>query len=600
MTSMVSEDHEDIDDPAVLDIGLDLTEEEILDAMGDVDDMNLDEDISVIGADGEKDEGSPLNLNHDSNNENSNDDIDVEYNSDDKEINEIIDEQNQENYDQANREETEVRPEPPSTISQVDEILKKVYGIVKPICESVYISCEWKRSIKDQSGFIKVFNPMTDMYSTFFPLLHLIIYDRDGSLFIKLFYQQCKLFKKSEVKDALSRLNKSEEYIAIVTILASFISELSLNKYQPCQGTIEQSEIEVKNISNPRNQIQIIQNLLTEKQGNRKVYRTMNCNLLTEKGNNKCSECSTCYYEIFEQAHILFSSQIMGVLRDSRLKGMTFNDIFQSLFSRYYKHRKKSPQFVALIQETLIKDESFKEDRKEGVTYWKSKYLAISSKNKAREKIILGHPLTSIKDSKNINNEQNTNSVPKDKIPFYNGNAGQKKWILPEKANPLEYITAIEKIVRPPLPSLQNNHLVKNGFGDKVSVQGQDLQKPIHAHVLSRVVMKKNEKNKQQPQSTEKMPFQSSSQQATFNPDNVPGPTVRPVINLNSIFERGHSKPKLIGREVFLSTVATLQSPSHNSVPEKEQQNKGKHIENTLLNQARIVSTKTGNVVKYW
>ena len=255
MTSMVSEDHEDIDDPAALDIGLDLTEEEILDAMGDVEDMNLDEDISVIGADGEKDEGSPLKLkNPDSNNENSNDDMDAE-------INEIIDEQNQQNDDQANREETEVRPEPMSTFSQVDEILKKVYGIVKPICESVYISCEWKRSIKDQSGFIKVFNPMTDMYSPFFPLLHLIIYDRDGSLFIKLLYQQCKLFKKSEVKDALSRLNKSEEYIAIVTILASFISELSLNKYQPCQGTVEQSEIEVKNISNPRNQIQVIQNL---------------------------------------------------------------------------------------------------------------------------------------------------------------------------------------------------------------------------------------------------------------------------------------------------------------------------------------------------
>ena len=114
------------------------------------------------------------------------------------------------------------------------------------------------------------------------------------------------------------------------------------------------------------NQNQIIQNLLTEKQGNRKVYRTMNCNLLTEKGNTKCSECSACYYEIFEQVHILFSSQIMGVLRDSRLKGMTFNDIFQRLSSRYYKHRKKSPQFVALIQETLIKDESFKEYRKEG------------------------------------------------------------------------------------------------------------------------------------------------------------------------------------------------------------------------------------------
>ena len=144
MTSMVSEDHGDIDDPAALDIGLDLTEEEILDAMGDVDDMNLDEDISVIAADGEKDEGSPLKLkNPDSNNENSNDDIDAEYKSDDKEINE----QNQENYDQANREETEVRPEPLSTISHVDEILKKVYGIVKPICESVYISCEWKRSI---------------------------------------------------------------------------------------------------------------------------------------------------------------------------------------------------------------------------------------------------------------------------------------------------------------------------------------------------------------------------------------------------------------------------------------------------------------------
>ena len=586
---MISEDHEDIDDPTSLDLGLELTEEEIFDAMGDDDDMDIDEEVSVIEADGEKDQGSTLLENPESTNENSNenskDDKGAEFNSDDNEIIEVTDEQKQENCDQANRDETEIRPVPLATTSPVDEILKKVYGIVKPICESVDISCEWKRSSTDHSGFIKVFNPKTDEYSPFFPLLHLIIYDSDGSLFIKLFYQQCKVFKKSEVKDALSRLNKSEEYIAIVTILASFISELSLNKYQPCQGTFDQNTIkDVKNM--PRNNP--FQNLLAEKQGNRMVYRTMNCNLLAERGNTKCSQCSEIYSVLFGQTHSLYSAQIMEVMKNSRMERMTFYEIVQMMQTKDHTHMK----IPLLIQRALMRDEAFKKSKHEGVTYWEINSAVDSqseNKTKGQEKI--------------INDEQNPNSAPKAKDNNIIYKSIQKKRTLSEKSktNPSEN-KAIEKIIlRHPLPSLQKTHLVKKGVEGTVLVQGQHIQRPIQANLLSRVVMKKDLVLKNNPtQSTENIPFQTSSQQASFNTGNISGPTVRPVLNLNSIFERGNSKPKVIGREVFPNTVLTLQPSSQNPLQENEQQNKITRLEKASFNQARIVSTRTGNVVKYW
>ena len=549
---MISDNYDDIDDPAAIDIA-DLTEEEIIGAMVDVDDMDLDEDVSAIEAVGENDQGTKLNL--------------------DDEIKEVKYEQKQESQTEPNRDETDIRPQPLNAINPVDEILKKVYGIVKPICENVDISCEWQRNNTVQSGYIKIFNPKTDKFSPFFPTLNLIIYDTDGSLFIKLFYQQCKVFKKSVVKDASNLLNKPEEYIAIVTLLASFISELSLHKYQPCQGAFEKNKI-INNYPRGMYGHPRYQNLLTEKQGDRIVYRTMDCNLLTEKGNTRCSPCSDFYFEIFGMPKVTgkmqknHTSAIMGILRDSSMGRLTFAEIFQRV-SDMQRIKKIPPGYEKIILNTLMREEAFKESKQGDVTYWEINSAKVS---KTEDLQVL----------KTINDPQDTNSIYK---------SSQKK----RKVSDNTTNNAKEKVALVhPVPSLIEKtppSRVTNVSAEKLTVQQvQHIQKPIPTHLLSRVVLKENQVFKiNQPKNTETKHCETSSEQESFNSTNISGPIVQPVMNLNSIFE---TKTNL--GLVFTSSVETPHSPSKKSSRARDQQI------NRKFNPARIESTKTGTVVKYW
>ena len=555
---MISENYEDIDDPASIDIG-EITEEEIIAAVDDAEDIDLDEDISAFEAVGERDQELETINTENSNNDNNSE----SYSNNDDAIEEVLDKQKKENDAEANRDETEIGPEIQSTESSVDEILRKVYGIVKPICESVDISCEWLGRDTDKSGFIKIFNPKTDKMSPFFPTLHLIIYDIDGILFIKLFYQQCQVFKKSVIKDALSLLNKPEEYIAIVSILASFISELSVNKYQPCQGVFEKNQI-IRDYP-------AYQNLLTEKQGNRILYRTIECNLLTETetGNNcnsRCLQCSSYYFEIFgklnKNPHKI---QILGVFRDSNMGKLTFDEIFQRVSARCQKKKQGLPSgYKTIIQETLLREEVFKESKQGSVTFWEI--------NSAKT--------DDIKDLKSIFHGQNTKS-------------NQKKMSLSDK---------------PKIIQLENNDVVptlknylpspaKNVNTDQVPLQQfvQNMQKPTPTHLLSRVVMKKTpDLENYQPTGIKIM---SSSQQESFNFNNTTVNSVKPVLNLNSIFEGSKSTHKQIGLEILPNTIKN--PPSKNSFKRAEAK-KRKCLENIPSNPARIVSARTGTIVKYW
>ena len=390
------------------------------------------------------------------------------------------------------------------------------------------------------------------------------------SLFIKLFYQQCKVFKKSVVKDASNLLNKPEEYIAIVTLLASFISELSLHKYQPCQGAFEKNKI----INNyPR-----YQNLLTEKQGDRIVYRTMDCNLLTEKGNTRCSPCSDFYIEIFGMPKVTgkmqkyHTSAIMGILRDSSMGRLTFAEIFQRV-SDMQRIKIIPPGYEKIILNTLTREEAFTESKQGDVTYWEINSATVS---KTENLQVL----------KTINDPQDTNSINK---------SSQKKRKVSDNTpnNAKEKVALVH-----PVPSLIEKNpssRVTNDNAEKLTVkQVQHIQKPIPAHLLSRVVLNENQVFKiNQHKNTETKPCKTSSQQESFYSTNIAGPIVQPVLNLNSIFEGSSLKTKQIGL-VFPSTVETPHSPSKKSSRARDQQI------NRKLNPARIESTKTGTVVKYW
>ena len=553
---MISENYEDIDVSSTIDIG-ELTEEEIIAAVDDAEDIDLDEDISAFEAVGEKDQELETINTEKSNNDNYSESYSNNYDA----IKEVLDKQKQENPAEANRDETEIGAETQSTESSVDEILRKVYGIVKPICESVDISCEWLGRDKEKSGFIKIFNPKTDKISPFFPTLHLIIYDTDGFLFIKLFYQQCQVFKKSVIKDALSLLNKPEEYIAIVSILASFISELSVNKYQPCQGVFEKNQI-IRDYPS-------YQNLLTEKQGTRIVYRTIECNMLTETGYNcniRCLPCSSYYFEIFgklnKNPHKI---QILGVFRDSNMGKLTFDEIFQRVSARCQKKKQGLPSgYRTIIQETLLREEVFKESKQGSVTFWEI--------NSAKT--------DDIKDLKSIFHGQNTKS-------------SQKNMSLSDKPK----ITHLEN--NDVVPTLKNYlpSPVKKVNTDRVLLQQvvQNIQKPTPTHLLSRVVMQKTPDLKNyQPTGIKIM---SSSQQESFNSNNTTVNSVKPVLNLNSIFEGSKSTHKQIGLEILPNTIKN--SPSKNSFKRAEAK-KRKCLENISSNPARIVSARTGTIVKYW
>ena len=164
-------------------------------------------------------------------------------------------------------------------------LLSKIFNILRPLCHSVNLICEMKRSSLNNSDFVKIYNPLSDKYFKFFPTLHLIIFISKGNLFLRLFLEHKKVFKESFVKNINDQLSNPDEYLGIVTVLSAFLSELSATKYELCPGAFDE-----RNYHGDFSDINI-RTVLIENEDSKIIYRSRQCYLLV-KDSTKCNSCS--------------------------------------------------------------------------------------------------------------------------------------------------------------------------------------------------------------------------------------------------------------------------------------------------------------------
>jgi len=175
--------------------------------------------------------------------------------------------------------------EPDAVQEDSDDVLYQIFRILRPLCYSVSIVCERKVCTFDKSEFLRIYNPLSDKHYRYFPSLQLIIFISEGTLGLRLFLEHKKVFKESFVSNIEEQLSNPEEYLGIVTVLRTFLSELSATKYDLCGGAFEESSLDGDHSTVDINSV------LIENEDSRIIYRSRKCYLLVKEG-TQCNSCA--------------------------------------------------------------------------------------------------------------------------------------------------------------------------------------------------------------------------------------------------------------------------------------------------------------------
>jgi len=119
----------------------------------------------------------------------------------------------------------------------IDNGLRRVFEVVKPLCNVNHLDI----LLSPSTDYLKIFNPRTDQYLKFFPNLELIIRVTGENLCLQLFHLHHKLFKETQVKKYRESFTNPDKYLGLITVFSSFISELSVDRYDFCQGAFEET-----------------------------------------------------------------------------------------------------------------------------------------------------------------------------------------------------------------------------------------------------------------------------------------------------------------------------------------------------------------------
>ena len=170
-------------------------------------------------------------------------------------------------------------------VTSSTSVIKQIYDIIKPLCDSANLVSELRVCFSDESEFIKIHNPKADGHFKYFPTLHLIVFLSGGHLFLRLFLEHKKVFKESVVRNIEEHLGDSEDYVGIVTVLSAFLSELNATKYNVCKGAFEETNkfIDLSLVD--------MRSVLIESEDSRIVYRSRQCYLMF-RDSIRCDSCS--------------------------------------------------------------------------------------------------------------------------------------------------------------------------------------------------------------------------------------------------------------------------------------------------------------------
>jgi hypothetical protein len=171
----------------------------------------------------------------------------------------------------------------------VENGLRRVYEVLKPLCDANHLDIV----LGPSSNHLKISNPVPDQYLKFFPNLQLIICTEEENLRVQLYHLHHKLFKEAVVNKYKESFTNPDKYLGLVTVFSSFLTELSIDRYDFCQGAFEETNF-VGDFSVVNIKTVFIDTLMENI-----VYRSRSCNYLVKRisdsggsGVGMCEACS--------------------------------------------------------------------------------------------------------------------------------------------------------------------------------------------------------------------------------------------------------------------------------------------------------------------
>ena len=115
--------------------------------------------------------------------------------------------------------------------------MKNVYEILKSYIEfnmeyNIAVAVRKTLSEKEEINYLEIYNSLAEKSFVFFSKLHLIIYEKNKALFLKIFYQQRKLIKERRIFDV------DVNQVDLSAIIFDFLGQLSPGNFKECQGSV--------------------------------------------------------------------------------------------------------------------------------------------------------------------------------------------------------------------------------------------------------------------------------------------------------------------------------------------------------------------------
>ena len=166
----------------------------------------------------------------------------------------------------------------------LSSIMGKVYEILKSVNIEYNIVVAAKKTIFEKEGisFLEIYNSLAEKSFIFFSSLHLIIYEKNGALFMKIFYQQRKLIKERRIFDV------DVNQVDLKAIIIDFLQQVSPGNFKECQGSLLLGSVEKA------------ETIFIELTDSGVVYRSRECQYLVKSNdkykNQVCQPCMKLFF----------------------------------------------------------------------------------------------------------------------------------------------------------------------------------------------------------------------------------------------------------------------------------------------------------------
>ena len=168
-------------------------------------------------------------------------------------------------------------PAGPKNPILIENSLRQVKATLRKLSSTFNFIVAARRNVfeDEELTLLEIYDPLSEKSHKFFSSLHLIIFEKQESLFIKIYHQQKKLVTET-------KLSKNIDETILYSILMEYLKELSQGTNRTCKGAFDETMENVGFID--------YKTVLIEGNSSNVVYRSRECHYVVAKG-TMCDPC---------------------------------------------------------------------------------------------------------------------------------------------------------------------------------------------------------------------------------------------------------------------------------------------------------------------